>query len=69
MASIRPTARQVQFQDWEFGLFLHLGMYTYKEENTGRKYLRQNPKSLRPAELNCEQWIRTATKPVCATPF
>lgn len=60
MSFIRPTARQVEFQDWEFGLFLHMGMYTYKEENTGRKYLRQDPSRFAPAELDCEQWIRTA---------
>ena len=24
-----PTARQLEYQDWEFGLFIHLGLYTY----------------------------------------
>jgi len=60
MKSIVPTKRQIEFQDWEFGLFLHFGMYTYREEQDGRKYKRQDPSLFAPGELDCEQWIRTA---------
>lgn len=26
---IKPTARQLAFQEWEFGLFLHFGLRTF----------------------------------------
>ena len=60
MKSIVPTTRQIEFQDWEFGLFIHLGMYTYREEQNGRKYRRQDTSLFAPEELNCDQWIGTA---------
>lgn len=57
-----PTARQLAFQDWEFGLFLHLGMYTWAESNKGRRYARQDLNLFAPDQLDCEQWIRTASE-------
>jgi len=60
MNAVVPSKRQIEFQDWEFGLFLHLGMYTYKEERDGPKYLHQNPSMFAPEELDCDNWIRTA---------
>ncbi len=57
MSSIIPSARQVQFQEWEFGLFLHLGMYTFWRQEGFDKH---NPDSFHPDKLDCDQWIRTA---------
>ena len=60
MKPVVPTQRQVEFQDWEFGLFLHFGMYTFVEERKGPGYDRSDPSRFAPEQLDCEQWIRTA---------
>lgn len=60
MMTTVPTSRQMAFQDWEFGLFVHLGMYTYLEEKDGGKYIRQDPSLFAPEDLNCDHWIKTA---------
>ncbi|NOV04616.1 alpha-L-fucosidase [Paenibacillus planticolens] len=55
-----PTSKQLAFQDWEFGLFLHFGLRTFYE---GYIDFDERPMSLsafRPSGLDCEQWIRTA---------
>lgn len=28
---VTPTARQLAYQDWEFGLFVHFGLRTFYE--------------------------------------
>lgn len=55
-----PTSKQLAFQDWEFGLFLHFGLRTFYE---GYIDFDERPMSLsafQPSGLDCEQWIRTA---------
>jgi len=57
MSAILPRARQLEFQEWEFGLFIHLGVYTYNDL-PGSK--RDDPNTFSPRKLDCGQWIRTA---------
>lgn len=50
---------QLDFLQWEFGVFFHFGIRTFNE---GHKDWDGKPMALSsfaPAELDCEQWIRT----------
>ncbi|WP_195574238.1 alpha-L-fucosidase [Paenibacillus sp. 1001270B_150601_E10] len=58
--SIKPTARQLEYQDLEFGLFLHFGLRTYYEGYRDFDDRSMNPATFNPTGLDCEQWIRTA---------
>ncbi|MEK0314929.1 alpha-L-fucosidase [Cohnella sp. 56] len=57
---IKPTDKQLAYQDWEFGLFVHFGLRTFYEgyEDFDRRPM--TPEAFQPARLDCEQWIRTA---------
>ena len=57
MAGIKQE--QLDFLDWEFGVFFHFGIRTFYE---GHKDWDGKPMALSafdPAELDCEAWIRT----------
>ncbi|MFD0962022.1 alpha-L-fucosidase [Paenibacillus chungangensis] len=57
---VKPTARQLAFQDWEFGLFVHFGLRTFYEGYADFDERPMSPEAFRPDGLDCEQWIRTA---------
>ncbi|MDQ6423482.1 alpha-L-fucosidase [Paenibacillus sp. LHD-117] len=57
---IVPTTKQLAYQDWEFGLFLHFGLRTYYEGYADFDERPMTPSAFNPAGLDCEQWIRTA---------
>lgn len=57
---IVPTAKQLAYQDWEFGLFLHFGLRTFYEGYADFDERKMTPADFNPAQLDCEQWIRTA---------
>jgi len=58
--SRQPTQRQLDFLDWEFGIFLHFGIRTFYE---GWKDWDERPMEASrfdPSELDCDQWARVA---------
>ncbi|MCT1398521.1 alpha-L-fucosidase [Paenibacillus sp. p3-SID867] len=57
---IKPTHRQLEYQSWEFGLFLHFGLRTFYEGYVDFDKRPMSPSEFNPAQLDCEQWIRTA---------
>lgn len=57
---ILPTERQLAFQDWEFGLFVHFGLRTFYEGYVDFDKRPMEAAAFNPANLDCEQWIRTA---------
>jgi alpha-L-fucosidase len=57
MSNPVPAARQMEFQNWEFGLFIHFGVYTYKDLPGADV---KNPAIFNPSKLDCDQWIQTA---------
>ncbi|GAB2567311.1 alpha-L-fucosidase [Gracilibacillus alcaliphilus] len=59
-AKVKPTARQLEYQDWEYGLFLHFGLRTFYEGYHDFDERTMSPTAFQPAELDCEQWIRKA---------
>ncbi|WP_409342158.1 alpha-L-fucosidase [Paenibacillus sp. MBLB4367] len=57
---LKPTARQLAYQDWEFGLFLHFGLRTFYEGYVDFDKRPMSTSAFNPFNLDCEQWIRTA---------
>lgn len=57
---IKPTKRQLEFQEWEFGLFLHFGLRTFYEGHVDFDGKKMYPEKFNPTNLDCEQWIKTA---------
>lgn len=57
---LKPTVRQLEYQDWEFGLFLHFGIRTFYEGHRDWDSSDMPAVAFNPAVLDCEQWIRTA---------
>lgn len=57
---IKPTKRQLEYQDWEFGLFIHFGIRTFYEGHCDWDGKPMPVHPFNPVDLNCEQWIRTA---------
>ena len=55
-----PTKKQLEFLDWEIGVFFHFGIRTFNE---GHKDWDGEPmavETFNPTSLDCEQWIKTA---------
>ncbi|MDR6879397.1 alpha-L-fucosidase [Bacillus sp. 3255] len=57
---LKPSAKQLAYQSWEFGLFLHFGLRTFYEGYVDFDERRMDPAAFNPVLLDCEQWIRTA---------
>ena len=57
---VLPTEKQLAYQEWEFGLFLHFGLRTFYEGYIDFDERPMSPSQFSPANLDCEQWIRTA---------
>ncbi|SDX97842.1 alpha-L-fucosidase [Paenibacillus sp. CF384] len=55
-----PSAKQLAYQDMEFGLFLHFGLRTFYEGYADFDERPMSPADFNPVNLDCEQWIRTA---------
>ncbi len=55
-----PTARQLAYQDWEFGLFLHFGIRTFYEGYVDWDGRPMSAAHFAPSALDCDQWVRTA---------
>ena len=53
-----PTKQQLDWQDLEFGLFVHFGINTF----TGREWGdgTEDPALFQPTNLDCRQWARVA---------
>jgi alpha-L-fucosidase len=57
-----PQKEQVQmeYQDWEMGIFFHFGIRTFYEGHQDGDGIPMPPKAFNPKKLNCDQWIETA---------
>ncbi|ASN07285.1 hypothetical protein CFK40_03875 [Virgibacillus necropolis] len=56
----KPTLKQLEYQKWEFGLFVHFGLRTFYEGYVDFDERQMDPFKFNPTSLDCEQWIRTA---------
>jgi alpha-L-fucosidase len=59
MKKIKPTKQQLDFLDWEYGVFFHFGIRTFYEEHHDWDMKPMELKEFSPKELDCEQWIQT----------
>ena len=57
---IRPSARQLEFQQWERGIFLHFGLRTFYEGYKDFDTRGMDPAKFNPTALDCDQWVTTA---------
>ena len=55
-----PTKAQLDFMDWEFGLFFHYGIRTFYEGHTDWDGKYMDPAGFLPSEQDCRQWARAA---------
>ncbi|KHD26388.1 hypothetical protein NM09_03125 [Vibrio caribbeanicus] len=55
-----PTQRQLEFQSWELGIFVHFGIRTFYEgvEDFGED--KMSPIAFNPTALDCNQWASVA---------
>lgn len=57
---LKPTKKQFEYQEWEFGLFLHFGIRTFYEGNKDWDKKEMDASAFNPEKLDCNQWIETA---------
>jgi len=55
-----PTARQLEYQDWEMGIFFHFGIRTFYEGHRDWDGKPMPPEGFNPAQLACSDWIEPA---------
>ena len=56
---IIPSQRQLEFMDWEFGVFFHFGIRSFFKGHKDWDNRPMPADQFNPDELNCEEWIRT----------
>lgn len=56
---IKPTANQLAFLDWEFGVFFHFGIRTFFKGHKDWDGREMPAAAFQPVALDCDQWIRT----------
>lgn len=58
--TVKPTKQQLEFLDWEIGAFFHFGIRTFYEGHSDWDGKPMPLEGFNPANLDCEQWIKTA---------
>lgn len=53
---------QLDFLDWEFGIFFHFGIRTFYEGHTDWDLKEMPLEGFNPTELDCESWIKTISQ-------
>jgi alpha-L-fucosidase len=59
---IKPTPKQLEFLDWEFGVFFHFGIRSFFPGHTDWDGKPMPASEFNPKKLDCKQWIRIAKK-------
>ncbi|MCL2299638.1 MAG: alpha-L-fucosidase [Firmicutes bacterium] len=57
-----PTAKQLEFLSWEFGVFFHFGIRSFYPGHEDWDGKPMPPSGFNPPALDCEQWCRTAAR-------
>ena len=55
-----PSKKQLEFLDWEFGVFFHFGIRSFFPGHRDWDGKEMPPEQFYPSELDCEKWILTA---------
>ncbi len=56
----KPTQKQLDFMDWELGVFFHFGIRTFYEGHTDWDGAPMDAAAFNPVSFDAGQWIRTA---------
>lgn len=56
---IMPSARQIEFLDWEFGVFFHFGIRSFYPGHKDWDDKPMDVSAFNPDRLDCDDWIRT----------
>jgi alpha-L-fucosidase len=62
MDKIKPKKSQLEFLEWEYGVFFHFGIRTFYEEHRDWDMKPMLLEAFNPSQLDCEQWIRTVVE-------
>ncbi|MCK5801244.1 MAG: alpha-L-fucosidase [Lentisphaeria bacterium] len=62
MQTAISTARQLEYQDWEFGLFLHYGIRSFYEGHRDWDGAKMEPEAFQPTEFDPGQWAAIAAQ-------
>lgn len=62
MKTVKPTKKQLEYQDWEFGIFIHFGIRTFYEGHRDWDNKPMFASEFNPVSLDCNQWTETAKK-------
>ncbi len=57
---LKPTARQLEFLDWEYGMFFHFGIRSFYAGHKDWDGVEMSADAFNPTELDCDEWIETA---------
>ncbi len=60
MGKAIPSPRQLEYQDWEFGIFLHFGIRTFYEGHRDWDGKEMAAAAFLPEQLDCRQWAAIA---------
>ncbi len=59
---IKPTQKQLDFLDWEFGVFFHFGIRSFFPGHTDWDGKPMPAEKFYPEQLDCKQWVRLAKR-------
>ena len=57
---LKPTKAQLDFLNWEFGIFFHFGIRSFNPGHVDWDGKEMELSSFNPDSLDCEQWVLTA---------
>ncbi len=57
---LKPTAGQLRFLDWEYGMFFHFGIRTFYAGHKDWDGVEMSADRFAPTQLDCEDWLKTA---------
>lgn len=57
--TLKPHKKQLEFLEWEFGVFFHFGIRSFYEGHKDWDMKVMKEEAFNPTELDCRQWIRT----------
>ena len=61
MSLITPSPRQIEYQQWQRGIFIHFGLRTFHEGFRDMDERKMSLDNFRPEEkVDCNQWVATA---------
>ena len=58
MTKAKPTKKQLEYLDWEIGVFFHFGIRTFYQDNEDWDEKPMDASVFNPSKLDCRQWMR-----------